>query len=87
MPISVVLWSVGNVSQVLPAFYFMMKTHPAGINWHSTEVAEGAVSDQAHEAMPVAAKAMTASMVDLLARPELLAEAARQFTEASWRTS
>jgi len=58
LTISVLLWSVGNVSQALPAFYFVMKTHPAGINWHSTEVAEGAVSDQAHEAMLMAAKAM-----------------------------
>lgn len=73
----------GNVSQTLPAFYFMMKTHPTGINWHSTEVAEGAIGDQAHAALLIAAKALGASVVDLLGRPELLGKAAQQFADAA----
>jgi amidohydrolase len=62
----------GNVSQRMPAVCLLVKTHSPGIAWHSKEVAQGAVSDDAHAAMLVAAKIMAWSAIDLLTDPALV---------------
>lgn len=69
----------GNLSRRVPAYWFMLKTHAARINWHSKEVAAEAVSDDAHAAMLAGAKVLALSCVDLLVNPELVARARREF--------
>ena len=60
----------GNLSQRVPSFWFMLKTHRAGINWHSKVVADEAVSDVAHAAMIQGAKVLAMSCIDLFLDPE-----------------
>lgn len=70
---------IGNVSQALPTFYFTIQTHPQGVNWHSREVARGAISPRAHEAMLQAAMGIGMSVVDLLANPRLINDIRQEF--------
>ena len=76
----------GNLSQRVPAFWFMLQTHPAGLTWHSRDVAERAVSDEAHAAMILGAKVLALSCLDLLLNDDLVSQA-RQGFEASTRSS
>jgi amidohydrolase len=71
----------GNLSQAAPGFYFTVKTHRAGINWHSADVAREAVSDAAHDAMILAAKVLAMTTIDLLTSPGLTTEVAECFRE------
>ncbi|MGB5933667.1 MAG: M20 family metallopeptidase [Anaerolineae bacterium] len=80
------LWAAssdfGNVSQTLPALYILVKTHEPGMNWHSRAVAQGAISEQAHAGMLLAAKCMALSAIDLFSEPDLLKRAAKDFEGA-----
>ncbi len=69
----------GNLSQKVPACWFMLKTHPSGINWHSKDVAREAVSDGAHSAMLTGAKVLAMSCIDLFTNPELVRQAREEF--------
>jgi len=69
----------GNLSQRVPAFWFMLKTHRAGITWHSRDVADEAVSDSAHSAMIQGAKVLAMSCVDLFLSPDLVRRAREEF--------
>ncbi len=69
----------GNVSQVLPAAMYMIKTHPSGLTWHSTEVAEGSGQAMALEGMMMGACALAGVAIDLLSAPALLEQARQDF--------
>ncbi|MSP11396.1 MAG: M20 family peptidase [Chloroflexi bacterium] len=69
----------GNVSQIMPGIQFSVKTHPEGIPWHSTQVTEGAIQELAHQGMLTAAKALAMTAVNLLADPEKMEKARRDF--------
>jgi metal-dependent amidase/aminoacylase/carboxypeptidase family protein len=69
----------GNLSQKVPAYWFMLKTHPSGINWHSKDVAREAVSDGAHSAMLTGAKVLAMSCIDLFTNPGLVRQAREEF--------
>jgi amidohydrolase len=69
----------GNLSQKVPAFWFMLETHRKGLNWHSKDVAEEAVSDYAHSAMIQGAKVLAMSCLDLFTSPELVRRAGQEF--------
>ena len=71
----------GNVSQTVPAQCILVKTHEPGINWHSTAVTEGAVSEQAHLGMLLAAESMAMTAFDPFAQPELLRKVREDFQE------
>jgi metal-dependent amidase/aminoacylase/carboxypeptidase family protein len=69
----------GNVSQVLPAAMYMIKTHPSGLPWHSTEVAEGSGQAMALDGMMMGACALAGVAIDLLSAPALLEQARQDF--------
>jgi len=69
----------GNVSQIMPAAMFMIKTHPSGLPWHSTEVAEASGQPMALEGMIRGACALAGMAIDLLCDPALLEKAQREF--------
>jgi amidohydrolase len=72
----------GNLSQRVPAFWFMLKTHRSGITWHSKEVADEAVSDTAHSAMIQGAKVLAMSGLDLFLSPDLVRRAREEFEKS-----
>lgn len=63
---------MGNVSHVVPSIHPMMAMAPAETPLHTREFAEAAKSQQAHEALVVAAKTMAMTVIDLLADPGLI---------------
>ena len=69
----------GNLSQRVPACWFMLKTHRTGVTWHSKEAAAEAVSDSAHSAMLAGATVLATSCVDLLVDPELVQRGQQEF--------
>ncbi len=69
----------GNLSQRLPSYWFMLKTHPSHVNWHSKEAALEAISDDAHFAMLTGAKVLAMSCIDLFLDPALVRRAREEF--------
>jgi amidohydrolase len=69
----------GNVSQVVPAAGFAVATHEPGINFHTSEFTRGSMGPRAFEGMRVAVEAMACAAADLLAAPDLVAQARREF--------
>jgi amidohydrolase len=72
----------GNLSQRVPSFWFMLKTHREGLNWHSREVADEAVSEYAHSAMISGAKVLAGSCLDLFLDPSLVEQARQEFQQS-----
>lgn len=72
----------GNITHQLPAVWFMVRTHPEGIPWHSREVHQASVQEMALSGMIVAAKVMAGITVDLLCEPNLIAQARNDFEQA-----
>jgi amidohydrolase len=72
----------GNVSQVVPAAGFAVATHAPGTNFHTHEFAAGALGSRAFEGMRVAVEAMACAAADLLAAPDLVKQARREFESA-----
>lgn len=70
---------LGNVSQVVPSIYFLVKTHEPGVNWHSAVVAAASVSNLAHEGMLFGASVLAATCIDILAQPGLIAQIREDF--------
>jgi len=73
----------GNVSQVIPSAFFVSKTHPAGIAWHSVEVAQGAGEEMALRSMIASACVLAGVAIDLLSDPELLVQVREDFAKAN----
>jgi amidohydrolase len=69
----------GNVSQRLPTIHPYIRISPDGVPGHSREFAEWARSPLARAGMVAGAKALALTAVDLLASPEALAGAKRDF--------
>ncbi|HEX2440101.1 MAG TPA: M20 family metallopeptidase [Methylomirabilota bacterium] len=69
----------GNVSQRLPTIHPYIRISPDGVPGHSREFAQWARSPLARTGMVAAAKALALTAVDLLASPESLAQAKRDF--------
>jgi amidohydrolase len=70
----------GNVSQRLPTIHPYIRISPDGVPGHSREFAQWARSPLARAGMVAGAKALALTALDLLAAPEALAEARRDFT-------
>ena len=73
---------VGNVSQVLPTIQPYVRIAPDGTPWHSRAFAEAAVGPLAREGLLAAAKVMAMTTLDLLAEPDLVERAQREFRAA-----
>lgn len=71
---------MGNVSQVVPGIHPTVAIAPRGVLIHSTEFAAAAAAEGGIRGMLDAAKALAMVAVDLLARPELMAAARKEFT-------
>jgi amidohydrolase len=69
----------GNLSQDVPAYWFMLKTHPTGVTWHSQDSAAEAATDAAHSAMLAGATVLATSCVDLFMNPDLVRRAREEF--------
>lgn len=69
----------GNVSQVAPSAGFAVSTHEPGTNFHTIEFTRGSMGQRAFEGMRVAVEAMACAAADLLAAPDLVAQARREF--------
>lgn len=70
---------VGNVSQVLPTIQPLVKIAPDGTPIHSRAFEAAAIAPLARDGMCAAAKALAMTACDLLADPELVARARREF--------
>lgn len=69
----------GNVSQQLPAAMFLIDSHPEDIPWHSRRTAQASGEEKALAEMIRGACVLAGTAVDLLAEPELLGEAKKEF--------
>jgi amidohydrolase len=69
----------GNVSQRLPTIHPYIRISPDGVPGHSREFAEWARSPLARAGLVAGAKALALTAVDLLASPEALVDARRDF--------
>ena len=69
----------GNVSQRLPTIHPYIRISPDGVPGHSREFAQWARSPIARAGMVAGAKALALTAMDLLASPEALANAKRDF--------
>ena len=73
---------MGNVSQLVPSIHPSVAIAPTGTTIHSPEFAEVAASAAGSQGMLDAATAMALTVVDLLANPELVAAARKEFTDS-----
>jgi amidohydrolase len=72
----------GNVSQALPTIHPYVRISPDGVPGHSREFAQWARSPLARAGMVAGAKALALTALDLVASPEDLAGARRDFQAA-----
>jgi amidohydrolase len=70
---------MGNVSQVVPALHPSIAIAPMGVAGHSLQFTEYAGSAAGMQGQAHAAKVMAMTVVELFARPDLLAQAADEF--------
>jgi metal-dependent amidase/aminoacylase/carboxypeptidase family protein len=68
-----------NVSQALPTIHPYIRISPDGVPGHSREFAEWARSPIAREGMVAGAKALALTALDLLASPDTLNAAKKDF--------
>lgn len=69
----------GNVSHIVPATHFSTATWPEGVTAHTHAATEAGGLDQAFTAALDAAKIEAMIAIDLLARPDLMAQAKDEF--------
>jgi len=72
---------VGDVSWKVPTLHLSVTTAAAGAPWHAWPVVATGGMSIGHKGMIYAAKTLAATMVDLFADPEKLAEVRREFEE------
>ena len=70
---------MGNVSQFVPSIHPFFAIAPEGVLAHSPEFAAAAVSEAASQGLLDAAKALAMTVVDLVARPELVTKIREEF--------
>ena len=70
---------MGNISSLVPSIHPFLSVGDGRIPWHSRDFAAAARTPQALETMHVAAKALAFTVIDLLARPDLLKQAKEAF--------
>jgi hypothetical protein len=73
----------GNLSQIVPSIHPYLAITEPGIGNHTIAFREAVVSERGNEGLLKAAKAMAMTAVELLARPELVAEVRAEFEAAA----
>jgi len=73
----------GNVSWQMPGISPLLAAAPEGTRGHSPEMAAAAASEMGFQTMLDAAAGMAMTVADLLAQPEILAKAKREFQRQS----
>lgn len=76
----------GDVSWVVPAGIFNFPASVPGIGYHEWKAAVTPVSSISHKGQVVGAKALAASIIDLMTSPELLQKARAEFETESKKT-
>jgi amidohydrolase len=71
----------GNVSQRMPAAMVMVRTHPAGIAWHSSQVVQASTEPMAQDGLISSACLLAGMAIDLLENPPQLAQAKKEFEQ------
>lgn len=74
---------MGNVSQVMPSLHPYIAIAPAGTAGHTIEFREAAKSEEGHEGLINAAKAMAMTTIDLLSDPKLMQQVKHEFRETA----
>jgi len=69
----------GDVSQVTPVAGSSIASAPEGTPGHSVQLADATMTEQGLDAMVLGAKALGMTLVELLAKPEILREAKEYF--------
>ena len=69
----------GNVSHVIPSFFLRFAVSEEPVPGHSIAMAEASKTTFAHESAIATAKALALTVCDLLASPDLLAQAQEEF--------
>jgi metal-dependent amidase/aminoacylase/carboxypeptidase family protein len=72
---------IGNVSQVVPAIHPYLSICDDSIAGHSKEFAQASASDEGHEAMIKAAKALAMTAIDLFTNSELMKQVREEFNK------
>ncbi len=72
---------MGNVSQVVPSIHPFVGIAPIEISLHSVEFAEAAASEAGIKGMLDAARALSMTVVDLLANPETMTKVKEEFRQ------
>ena len=70
---------VGNVSELVPTIHPMIAIAPPDILPHSPEFATAAAAEEGNRGLLDGAKAMAMTVVDLIARPEIIASIKEEF--------
>ena len=70
---------MGNISSLVPSIHPFFSISDERVPWHSRDFAAAARTPRALETMHVAAKALAFTVIDLLARPDLLKQAKAAF--------
>jgi aminobenzoyl-glutamate utilization protein B len=70
---------VGDVSWIVPTLNLTVVTSPKGAPWHAWPVVATGGTSIGHKGMIVAAKTLTATMVDLYEKPQALREVRAEF--------
>ncbi|MEA4892029.1 MAG: amidohydrolase [Peptococcaceae bacterium] len=71
----------GNITQIMPAAQFFTAMAPDGIALHTEAILKEGKTEQAHEAVAVAAKVVAATAAELIENPRHLEQAKAEFTE------
>ena len=74
---------MGNVSQLVPSIHPSVAVAPADVSIHSPRFAAAAASEAGIQGMIDAAKALALTVVDLLASPESVTRARKEFIRLS----
>jgi metal-dependent amidase/aminoacylase/carboxypeptidase family protein len=77
----------GNVSQALPGIHPYISIASEDTAGHSVEFRAASNSPAGHEGLMSAAKALAMTAIDLLAQPETMAAAKREFAAARGLTA
>lgn len=76
---------IGDVSQVVPTIHPYLQICEPGVGGHTAGFREAAASERAMSTLPVGAKAMAWTAIDLMTRPKLLEEVRAEFRERMGR--
>jgi len=76
---------MGNVSHAVPSLHAYVAIAPPDGALHTREFAEATLSERGRKGLLLAVQALSMTAIDLMARPEVVAAARREFLIATGR--